>query len=232
MAVTPPKALVDLSRARAAAVPTSAPPATGMPAVTLRPDGLPVTAGPPRLVERKRRSLSTPPSVPVAGWRAPTTSRNRLISRSVARWRLGPRVAPRMARAPSNRPSAALAGHTARIGTCEPNLHTTWRIFSLLPGKQRRRVMNRQRLAACARIAQPARSVLVFPPFGEFPQACADRGSRQSRRLGHPCDSTAPERPCLHRSPTPSCPLVEQCTQRGELLPYHLCESTFHGIRG
>ena len=106
------------------------------------------------------------------------------------------------------------------------------RIDQLLQRHHQAGVMNRQRLAACARIAQPARSVLVFPPFGEFPQACADRGSRQSRRLGHPRYSTAPERPCLHRSPTPSCPLVEQCTQRGELLPYHLCESTFHGIRG
>ena len=90
-------------------------------------------------------------------------------------------------------------------------------------------VVNGQRLATRARAAQPSPSVIVFRPFGQFPQAHADRRPRQPRRLGYPRNSTASERPCLHRGPTPSRPFVEQRFNRGKLLLYHLCQYVFHG---
>ena len=92
-------------------------------------------------------------------------------------------------------------------------------------------VMLGQRLAAGARPAQPARGIVVFRAGGQFLQARADRRPRQPRRLGHPCDSTASECPCLHRGPTPPRPFVEQRLNRRKLLLNHLCQYVVHGIR-
>ena len=134
--------LVDLFRARPAALPTvaCASPPPGTPAATLRPvlgkGGCLSAAGPPRLVELLLEAFAaTLPSVPVAGGARQFTTQPAdlavlLLDALVRRITLAP---GRLRTAKS----AALASHTARIGTCAPNLHTTSRIFSLLPGKQR-----------------------------------------------------------------------------------------------
>ena len=73
------------------------------------------------------------PPVPVAGGARQVVDRfgvrpleflNALVPR-ILLWPRRPRTAA----------SAALASHAPRIGTCPPNLHTTSRIFSLLPWK-------------------------------------------------------------------------------------------------
>ena len=134
--------LVDLSRARAAALPTvaCASPPSGMPAATLRPvlgkGGCLSAAGPPRLVELLLEAFAaTLPSVPVAGGARQFTTQPADLAVLLL-----DALVPRITLAPGRlrtAQSAALASHTARIGTCAPNLHTTSRIFSLLPGKQR-----------------------------------------------------------------------------------------------
>ena len=48
--------------------------------------------------------------------------------------------------------SAALASHAPRIGSCAPNLHSTSRIFSPLPGNQRREMLAGEQQAVSERI--------------------------------------------------------------------------------
>ena len=111
-----------------------------MPAATLRPvlgkGGCLSAAGPPRLVELLLEAFAaTLPSVPVAGGARQFTTQPADLAVLLL-----DALVPRITLAPGRlrtAQSAALASHTARIGTCAPNLHTTSRIFSLLPGKQR-----------------------------------------------------------------------------------------------
>ena len=136
--------LVDLFRARTAALPTvaCASPPPGTPAATLRPvlgkGGCLSAAGPPRLVELLLEAFAaTLPSVPVAGGARQFTTQPADLAVLLL-----DALVPRITLAPGRlrtAKSATLASHTARIGTCAPNLHTTSRIFSLLPGRVERR---------------------------------------------------------------------------------------------
>ena len=120
--------LVDLSRARAAALPTvaCASPPSGMPAATLRPvlgkGGCLSAAGPPRLVELLLEAFAaTLPSVPVAGGARQFTTQPADLAVLLL-----DALVPRITLAPGRlrtAQSAALASHTARIGahqTCTP----------------------------------------------------------------------------------------------------------------
>ena len=137
-----PVRLVHLRRARAASLPAVActgPPA-GAPAASLPPvlgegRGL-AAAGTTRLVELLLEVFATTlPSVPVADGARQVIGQLlvlalKLLDALVLRIPLGP-TRLRTTAFPHH------ARHTSGIGTCAPNLHTTSRIFSSIPGKQR-----------------------------------------------------------------------------------------------
>ena len=78
-----------------------------------------------RVVRSRSRVVRSKSSISLA------FSRSKLLDALVPRILLSPGY-------PRTAASAALASHALRIGRCPPNLHTISRIFSLLPGNQRR----------------------------------------------------------------------------------------------